>query len=86
MRRLLIGVCIAMAITLCLAATSRAHKVNLFAYVDGNSIVADSGYKGWVGVEWEGKTPDELSGILLTKRLIELLQQSVVVGTQISVL
>ncbi|MBC15770.1 MAG: hypothetical protein CL942_01830 [Desulfovibrio sp.] len=44
MRRLLIGVCIAMAITLCLAATSRAHKVNLFAYVDGNSIVTDSGY------------------------------------------
>lgn len=44
MRRLAIGVCIAMAITLCLAATSRAHKVNLFAYVDGNSIVTDSGY------------------------------------------
>ncbi|MBX3425153.1 MAG: sugar phosphate isomerase/epimerase [Pirellulales bacterium] len=34
-------------------------------------IVADAGYKGWIGIEWEGKTPDELSGILLTKRLIE---------------
>lgn len=34
----------AMALTLCLAAVSQAHKVNLFAYVDGNTVVTDSGY------------------------------------------
>lgn len=33
-----------MAATLCLAAVSQAHKVNIFAYVDGNRIVTDSGY------------------------------------------
>jgi len=33
-----------MALTLCLAAVSSAHKVNVFAYVDGNSVVTDSGY------------------------------------------
>ncbi len=44
MTRLIVGICIAMAMTLCLAAASQAHKVNLFAYVDGNSVVTDSGY------------------------------------------
>lgn len=44
MRRLIILTCIAMAFTLCMAAVSHAHKVNLFAYVDGNSVVTDSGY------------------------------------------
>ncbi|MDF7801189.1 sugar phosphate isomerase/epimerase [Pontiellaceae bacterium B1224] len=34
-------------------------------------IVADSGYKGYVGVEWEGGTPGTTEGILLTKALIE---------------
>lgn len=42
--RLIIAVCVAMACTLCLAAASYAHKVNLFAYVDGNTVVTDSGY------------------------------------------
>lgn len=44
MNRLIIAVCIAMAATLCLAAASSAHRVNLFAYVDGNTVVTDSGY------------------------------------------
>lgn len=44
MRRLIVFTCIAMAATLCLAAVSHAHKVNIFAYVDGNSVVTDSGY------------------------------------------
>ncbi len=44
MTRLLIAVCIAMALTLCLTAVSSAHKVNIFAYVDGDSVVTDSGY------------------------------------------
>lgn len=34
-------------------------------------IVADAGYKGYVGVEWEGGKPGATEGILLTKALIE---------------
>lgn len=44
MNRLLLAVCTALALTLCLSAASEAHKVNIFAYVDGESIVTDSGY------------------------------------------
>jgi len=44
MNRLIIAVCVAMAFSLCLAAVSFAHKVNIFAYVDGDSVVTDSGY------------------------------------------
>lgn len=34
-------------------------------------IVADSGYRGYIGVEWEGSKPGTTKGILLTKALIE---------------
>jgi hypothetical protein len=34
-------------------------------------IVLDAGYHGYVGIEWEGETPDEHEGIMLTKRLLE---------------
>ncbi|QBG49110.1 sugar phosphate isomerase/epimerase [Verrucomicrobia bacterium S94] len=34
-------------------------------------IVADSGYRGYIGVEWEGGYPGTTEGILLTKALIE---------------
>ncbi|VGO21076.1 sugar phosphate isomerase/epimerase family protein [Pontiella sulfatireligans] len=34
-------------------------------------IVADSGYRGYVGVEWEGGKPGTTEGIMLTKALIE---------------
>ncbi len=44
MTRLIFAVCVAMAISLCMAAVSSAHKVNIFAYVDGDSVVTDSGY------------------------------------------
>ena len=44
MNRLILATCLALAATLCLAAVSEAHKVNIFAYVDGNSVVTDSGY------------------------------------------
>ena len=44
MNRLIIAVCLALAATLCMAAASEAHKVNIFAYVDGDRIVTDSGY------------------------------------------
>ncbi|WP_316896929.1 hypothetical protein [Pseudodesulfovibrio indicus] len=44
MNRLLLIVCLALAATLCLSAVSEAHKVNIFAYVEGDTIVTDSGY------------------------------------------
>lgn len=44
MQRLIISTCAAMAAFLCLAAAAHAHKVNIFAFVDGNSVVTDSGY------------------------------------------
>lgn len=34
-------------------------------------IVMDSGYKGWVGIEYEGSELPEKEGILATKRLLE---------------
>ena len=34
-------------------------------------IVQDSGYQGWVGVEYEGKKLDEYEGIKATKTLLE---------------
>ena len=44
MTRLIVAICIALAASLCLAAASSAHKVNIFAYVDGDSIFTESGY------------------------------------------
>jgi len=44
MSRLILTTCVAMVMTLCLATASSAHKVNVFAYVDGNTVVTDSGY------------------------------------------
>ena len=34
-------------------------------------IVMDAGYRGYVGIEWEGRYPDEYEGIRLTKKLLE---------------
>ena len=34
-------------------------------------IVIEAGYRGYVGIEWEGKEPGEFEGIRLTKRLLE---------------
>jgi len=34
-------------------------------------IVLDAGYRGWVGIEYEGKSLPEPEGILATKRLLE---------------
>lgn len=38
-------------------------------------IVTDAGYRGWVGIEWEGKGVGELEGVLLTKRLLERVRE-----------
>lgn len=34
-------------------------------------IVLDAGYHGYLGIEWEGATPSEVEGVLLTKKLLE---------------
>ncbi|MDA0296132.1 MAG: sugar phosphate isomerase/epimerase [Planctomycetota bacterium] len=34
-------------------------------------IVRAAGYRGWVGIEWEGGSPSEHEGIMLTKRMLE---------------
>lgn len=33
-------------------------------------IVLDSGYQGYIGIEWEGPEPDEMAGIRLTRDLL----------------
>ena len=37
-------------------------------------IVADTGYRGWVGVEYEGGKLSEAEGIKATKRLLEVVR------------
>ena len=34
-------------------------------------IVIDAGYRGWIGVEYEGNTIGEFEGIIRTKDLLE---------------
>ncbi|MEX2171282.1 MAG: sugar phosphate isomerase/epimerase family protein [Pirellulales bacterium] len=38
-------------------------------------IVLDAGYRGYVGIEWEGTEPDEMEGIRLTKKLLERVRE-----------
>lgn len=38
-------------------------------------IVVDSGYRGYVGIEWEGGKPDEVEGVKLTQRLLEKVRE-----------
>lgn len=38
-------------------------------------IVVDAGYRGYVGIEWEGRHPDEYAGIRLTKELLETVRK-----------
>ena len=35
------------------------------------TIVLDAGYRGWIGIEYEGSTLSEPDGIRATKRLLE---------------
>jgi sugar phosphate isomerase/epimerase len=37
-------------------------------------IVLDAGYRGYVGVEWEGMEPGDIEGIRLTQQLLERLR------------
>jgi sugar phosphate isomerase/epimerase len=38
-------------------------------------IVVDSGYRGYVGIEWEGRKPDEVAGVKLTQKLLERVRE-----------
>jgi sugar phosphate isomerase/epimerase len=38
-------------------------------------IVVDSGYRGFVGIEWEGGKPSEVEGIRLTQKLLERVRE-----------
>jgi sugar phosphate isomerase/epimerase len=40
-------------------------------YLKMMRIVLRAGYRGYVGIEWEGEKPDELAGIQLTKKLLQ---------------
>jgi hypothetical protein len=40
-------------------------------FVKMMKIVLDAGYRGYVGVEWEGGKPAEKEGIVLTRKLLE---------------
>jgi L-ribulose-5-phosphate 3-epimerase len=64
------------------AVSAKAHEFD----ADGNEvhtdyrrmleIVIDAGYRGYVGIEWEGKQPeDEVEGIRLTQRLLERVRE-----------
>ncbi|MEE2912681.1 MAG: sugar phosphate isomerase/epimerase family protein [Planctomycetota bacterium] len=44
-------------------------------------IVLDSGYRGWIGVEYEGNSVGEFEGILRTKDLLERLRDEREEGT-----
>lgn len=37
-------------------------------------IVLDAGYRGYIGIEWEGMTPSDVEGIRLTQKLLERLR------------
>ena len=37
-------------------------------------LVLDAGYRGYIGVEWEGMTPGDVEGIRLTQSLLERLR------------
>ena len=39
------------------------------------TIVLDAGYRGHVGVEWEGREPDAVEGVRLTKALLERVRE-----------
>ena len=48
-------------------------------YLRMMKIVLAAGYRGFVGIEWEGKEPEsEIEGTLLTKRLLERVREELV--------
>ena len=66
------------------AVSAKSHSFD----ADGNEkdsdferimkIVLNAGYRGYVGIEWEGSEPDEYEGIRMTKRLLERVRDKMV--------
>ena len=44
-------------------------------YLRMMKIVIDAGYRGWVGIEYEGSKLPEREGILATKKLLERVRE-----------
>jgi hydroxypyruvate isomerase len=42
-------------------------------------IVLDAGYRGWIGIEYEGNSIGEFEGIVRTKDLLEKIRKEQVV-------
>jgi L-ribulose-5-phosphate 3-epimerase len=55
-------------------------KETVLDYARILKIVTDSGYRGWVGIEYEGGRLSEAEGILATKKLLESLRGSTYSG------
>jgi len=59
------------------AVSAKSHKFDEAGnetksdYLRIMKIVLEADYHGYVGIEWEGGEPDEVEGVLLTKRLLE---------------
>jgi len=59
------------------AVSAKAHAFDASGsetrtdYLRMMKIVVDAGYHGYVGIEWEGGKPDEVTGIRLTQKLLE---------------
>jgi sugar phosphate isomerase/epimerase len=53
------------------AAGNEVH-IDYFKMV---KIVLDAGYQGYIGIEWEGSTPDEAEGTRLTQNLLKRVRE-----------
>ena len=49
-------------------------------YMKMMQIVLDAGYRGWVGVEYEGGNLGEYEGVKATKKLLEKCREKLTVG------
>ena len=54
--------------------TDSGDEINL-DYEELVRIVLDSGYRGWIGIEYEGNRLPEPEGIRLTKALLERVRE-----------
>jgi hydroxypyruvate isomerase len=52
------------------AFDAKGNEVNT-DYYKMMKIVLDAGYRGYVGIEYEGKKLSEMEGIMATKELLE---------------
>ena len=64
------------------AVSAKSHDFNAEGqetntdYLRMMKIVTDAGYRGYVGVEYEGSTLSEMEGVMATKKLLETVRQN----------